>query len=199
MRVGELMTQMSLRKWRGLENEDAAAALASDYRAAGFEDGPALAEAWDRCRAGWMKATAPRPAEFRQYCREEESNVVSMRTFKINFDKYLKVSSDKEWDAKERIVALHGNPAATECRDGRNMPAWMADENRWMELLHDSLRTRVERYVKLKMANEDGFGEAEKVAAAKALIMPTLGDVTDAKERWPAVREQQERIAAGKR
>ncbi len=197
MMIGELMTQMSIR-FRGLENEDAAAALASDYRVAGIEDGPALQEAWDRCRAGWTKQTAPRPAEFKQYVRETETTVATGRAFKLDFNKYLKESVDEEGDSKQRIVELYGNPKAAEYWDGRRMPCWMADENRWMDLLHDGLRLRVERYVKLKLAHDDGFGEADKVAAAKALIMPTLETVADAKERWPKVRARQERIAAGK-
>lgn len=192
------MTQMSLRKWRGLENEDAAAALASDYRAAGIEDGHATGDAWDRCRAGWTKQTAPRPAEFKAYVRETEPVVAGERKFKLDFAKYLKDSSDEEWDAKQWIIELHGNPKAVAFFDERRMPCWMAEENRWMELLHNRLRERVERYVKLKLANEDGFGGAEKVAQAKARIMPTLEAVTDAKERWPKVRERQERNAASK-
>ncbi len=193
------MTQMSLRKWRGLENEDAAAALASDYRAAGIEDGLATGEAWDRCRAGWTKQTAPRPAEFKQYVREDESNVVNLRTFKLDSKKYIEQSRDEEWNVQGRIVELYGNPKATgQFIDGRNLSFRTAPENGWINILHNGLRDRVERYVKLKLAHDDGFGGADDVAQAKARIMPTLEDVTDAKERWPKVRERQERIAAGK-
>ncbi len=164
-----------------------------------LKPGPNLETAVESCiqALGPGRKSPPKPEEIAKHYPGE--TVASSRTFRLDFKKFLEQSRDEEWDANQRIVELYGNPkAAGPLIEGRCLSCWMADENRWMDLLHDSLRLRIERYVKLKLANEDGFGSAENVAQAKGRIMPTLEDVMDAKEHWPKVRARQERIAASK-
>lgn len=63
MKVTELMKEFRTRC--GGIDEERAAAMMSDYHAAGMTDGPALRDAFERWRVRWDKKYAPTPAEFR--------------------------------------------------------------------------------------------------------------------------------------
>ncbi len=120
------------------------------------------------------------------------------RRFKIDIIKHGQAALEVlDW-AEKKCVANFGNPNA-ECPVIFNITLGVqfADENRWVNLL--GMQSKCDRYVKLKMQHEDGFGGAEPVAEAMSRILPTMEQVTKAKADWPAAKEQQERIAETKR
>ncbi len=183
---GSFTTPEKLRRW-------------TERYAKHLKPGPNLQTAVESCiqSFGPGRKSPPKPEDIAKHYPGE--SVAGERKFKLDMRKFLNERMDVMWDAEGKIIELYGNPKATgQFIDGRNLSFRTAPENGWINILHNGLRDRVERYVKLKLAHDDGFGEADKVAAAKALIMPTLETVTDAKEDWPKVRARQERIAAGK-
>lgn len=67
MRIADLMLEFAKRKWSHCTNATEGELLADDYRAAGLQDGPDIADAWQVCRGEWRKASAPRPGDFKMF------------------------------------------------------------------------------------------------------------------------------------
>lgn len=120
------------------------------------------------------------------------------RRFKLDIIKHGQAALEVlDW-AEKKCVANFGNPNAERpMMFSITLGVQFADENRWVSLL--GMQSKCERYVKLKMQHEDGFGGAEAVAEAKSRILPTMEQVARAKDAWPAVLERQERVAQTKR
>ncbi len=77
-----------------------------------LKPGPNLETAVESCirSLGPGRKSPPKPEDIAKFYPGE--TVAGERAFKLDFNKYLKESVDEEWDSKQRIVELYGNPKA---------------------------------------------------------------------------------------
>ena len=174
MTVGEAIQQMELLQYEGTGNHDERSALAASYRACGIEDGADLAEGFNRCISVWKKVRAPRAVEFKAFMPEQK--LIADRVYRFDWPAYREAYADcVDW-AWKKLIELHGNPQAVgSVVEGVQMSAWFAPENEWLRRFQTE--KKVNRYVRLKLRHEDGFGGIENVEAAKARLFPTLAEV----------------------
>ncbi len=171
MRVGEALSKMELLGYTGLETGPKAEERARSYRAAGIVDGDDLQTAFDRWEQSVKKNNrAPRADEFMKFMPEKL--LEAPRQYRFDWDKYREAYADVfDW-AWKQIIGKYGNPdAAGPVYDGRQLSAWLADENAWLNRFDPS--DKCSRYVKLKLRYDEGWGGIEAVEAAKAAIVPT--------------------------